>query len=567
MSTEQLGKSLVLKSNLKIKHPSIEKELLELTFNVDLGTNSMFSVVDGDVVIDYVDGLKDGNPTLYLKPIPNQKVVNGIIRITDTNNPCLYDEQEIMFFQENGIFTEYEFIALNQERYDPCKDDRCKIDKDEVIEYECDNWITKTRISWYSQNGLSLINSFNNADKKGKITVKCRPYENIYDEPIFINGYDKEGNLITSTVFYLSYIYGEKSEEKCELIVSPSSMVIPNDEFDSDITFVCNTSKDEGNVSAVVDSKVVSTSFITNNSVIFTLKPRELGLKKEETDNSVKEINFVLDGCNTVKRQVILLKYIDASKLHDITVDNEKIIITENMPQEIHVNCEEMWYIYDYSDDIVDCYKNSNNIVITPLTFVTEDEQNKLLETEEPNAFITLKNNSGKTCTIQIVSAVLEQKDTYVFEWKDNKTGIDNPVTYNYYRDNYSNFIDTFTSYCELAINGHEREKGEWKVVSSNNVRYTVEQYISGKWLEINSTHIGTTKDDYTVNVYLNVTPTTPQEYDVWIHTDDVFSNGADGFVTFYQTNENAIIKMNIHHDKVVRYRVYTDQDGFINVK
>ena len=584
---------------VKIIHPSYKQLDYTLTCNVELGVNSTFDVTDGNIIIDYVSKLNTDEPEIHLRPIPTSHSLSGNVMITDTNDECkMPDIQEISLIQDNGILLDsngeistdeykiiydFEYVTITHKikEEDFCKK-RCE-NKIKPILYLYGSWVKNVKIFCFNNSGLIVENT-----SLGKITIKCRPYENVYDEPIYINGFDEQGNLITSTVVYISYIYNlvysddsgnsgsdyeddENDNDDINLLfISPQKYIIQNEDYKTlkSIIFTCYST--DSNAIITNNLNVVS----SNNRLFdfYSYIKNQYGDSNEDI-NEVKTttITFTSNGI-TAKGEIIILPYIDKTN-SDILFNNdyntlnptvEDEVITTSQDYIFFITSESLqvgvtsnvsWYIYDYPSDIITCYKQGNDsIIVTLLDYAPLNESD--------NVEITLKNTDGNTCSLLVFSKDLRVEDEHKMYWNEEE-GI-GTIKCEYYgaRAISKRLISSFTSSSSLAINAGVEEYGNWKPLSSRTVNYIVEQWVDNKWIRIDATVVGSGEDNTPTNVYINERPDNPEPYDIRIYTNDTFSTRTEGYVDFYQVSDEATIRLEIIHAPVVKYKVYTDQEG-----
>lgn len=572
------------KRKLIVKHLSVDEIVDVIDCSVTLGVNSIFEVTDGNIVIDHIDGLDDGEPTLYIKPLPNIHSLEGTIRITDTDNPCLSpDYKEIYLTQENGILFDSEYYSINHES-SPCCSNNFSTYEPPIV-FECGDWIKKTEVSCFNDKGLVVEGT-----SLGVVNITQRPYEDVYDEPIYVNGYDGNNNLIAASVFYLSYIYTkndcnddeDSNDDDIELFVTPSKIIIPNEDYNDldSIDFNYYLMSTNAEVEITVDGK----DFDSDNNISCkhnncSVNFRNYLRKRYETNEDITENTTVTVGFKTshgfkVEREILLLPY------KNKVVSTIQIYVNDEIKKPISsfefetdnylftVDSSLSWYIEDYPMDILFCSKSDDRHL--SVTLLDKSGISSL-----DNVYITLRNDDGASCSLQIMSKDLQQSDEYVMEWEAKELDKKYNCEVNYYDAlNTKTAVGTFISTEKLAINNNEAIYGEWTVVSSKNVNYIVKQRINKEWVTIDSSVVGTwtnnnDENDYKLNVYIHnhdaVSEGEYQDYDVIVYTNDTFSTETTGYVEFYQVSGEASIKLTITHPRVVKYNIYTDQEGSIN--
>lgn len=235
------------------------------------------------------------------------------------------------------------------------------------------------------------------------------------------------------------------------------------------------------------------------------------------------------------------------------------------------------WYVNDYDFKSINCRK------IDDVTLAIQ-----LLDYEEISCAdaktIVIANSDGDMFTIHYtVGKGMVRRDEYVFQWVDtpivlaDKNDIPDPnraksltkICENYYDSNITNRTFYLESWYSLALEANTNNSvriGNWSFMSKV-VNYKIEEYINDAWRPItnyNVTNIPTTRR--TINVYVQAAPENPQLGDIRITTESTFTQDREGYIDFIQSVTGNQVRLRIKHPPVVKYDIYTDQVGKVNV-
>lgn len=590
---------------LLFKHASDESGTIitkEYDLGIALGEFSTFARIDGDLKFASLWNNKERKWVLTFLPIPNKRVIQGHLLITDSNNPKCFDTIFVAINQFNGIWPES--MEVERRSYTDCCDNGTIIPTAlEDITIYTDKWVSEVQAFVYNDEfTLSVSQPISGSTK---LSVTAKTCYDIYDCPIYICGLDYKGNILEQKTIYLSFFHENADDEECILTVTPSQVIIPYNDYksNSNAIFSITAFSQYPNSALKIDTSDGSftNTIPMNEDAIYTdafkFPLSAITINSGDTQNVIKTINYSLrstapNSCSiSASTNVIVLPYQNVDT--ELKVYYGQVMLSNNIQvnftadtdnvsdtllylkaSETHnftVESSSSWTIYDYDSSKFYCVKEANNVLAIQLVDFEQTNPSEPLE-------IVLRNNDDKYFTfLCTVASGLVKTDTYDLWWVvENSSGSTTSATTisaNTYYQMDKKPVGILHSEYNLVIEGDNRYYGELVYSSSPNILYDVEQYQShsgsmSTWVKLKSyDKITQHSDSNDIRVFLYDKPDTPEIGDILFTTDKTFTQETNCYIDFYQVVDGtAVARLNITHPKVVQYKIYTDQEGEINI-
>ena len=582
----------------------------EITINnryLTIGKSSSFSTVNGNLVFD-VD-YRDDSIILAFHPIPNERLLHGVIRVTDNDNINCYEDVEVYINQYSGLwFTDGGYVTKTIKCDCEFQDRFSTI----YLPFIKDDWIETVQAFIY--NSLISVNVPSNSNNVEVITNSCIE---LYDCPIYLCGYDKNGELLAQTVCYLTILQGEDDNvENCILNVYPTNIIIPNDEYQDGNILSFNVeafSPVDTNLKVLNKEYRISKNKLFANTLNFELGTDITGFNINKTEDVTQVIDFNLNNLCSNSVSITLLKYIDNSlhlyitKFEDINLENvDRVSVffnesgekVDNPKNDLYVKYSDElkftissepknWYIYSYDETIFNCIKNNDNTLTIELIDYNERSGEEIIIANSDNKKLII------TCG---VDRGLVQEDEYIMYWSkgeqiSNVLDVDNFYTQESYILNNGEvqYIE-LTSYFKEFLNKYEPKYGTWTINQSNNADYLIQQVEKISDDNIFYRLLSNTTPSIEVYDCTNEIDTcTPKSIriffinknynsdesrkklkeilkigDIIVRSNKVYLTQTKCYIDFIQTTQEASVRLNITHPAVTTYEIYTDQDGYL---
>ncbi len=586
MPTEQFP------SYLKFIHSSAkDNDVVEVGCHFE-NINDVQSLSD-ELIFDFEQKTK----TCIVSPIPNKRILHGFVRVFDEKS-C-YEDIEVFINQDNGLWVYEGESVIRVVQGNCCSNNHVKttyINGDASIRVTVGNWVNTIKAFTYSDNDIKIDVSKDGNDFLLSLTINsCE----LYDVPIYVCGYDKNGVLIAQILFYLTVLFEETDDEECFLSVTPSQIILTNEQYKDknydSLKFTYNAYSPKLANLSINNNDIAeieaNTPYANTVSILDYITDEEYD--KIEIDKVIP-LNWELSSGCSAKTNIIIQKYVNHTPHLYVTANNSNIKIsnlsfediqTETIDENANtislpymdaytliVHSSKSWSLYSYDSSIISCHKLNDELTIQLVNYAQVQDLEIILKNSD-NIFYTIKYS---------IADGLVRTDEYEMYWLETLNDETlKGLEYNYgsyYRtiSGETNIGITLHSAYSLVIDDNEPQYGDWSCVSSRNITYDVKQYRNSEWVSINSMKVGTKdissevsdilSDIFNINIFVGAEPITPKESDVWITTSQTFSTSTECYIDFVQVQGEASVRLNITHPPVVKYHVYTDQDGKVKI-
>lgn len=594
---------------------------------ITIGCNSIVASMDEGLRIGNVCGYdccEDGiaKLTIVYFIVPNKRVVHGVIRITDNDDQNCYSDIEVFINQENGIWPNESYYIQRILDTDKC----CTPYNETSFNVSVGNWIKTLKATIYDVDYIDAVCN-DVVDNETEVILKMAKCRNLDDMPIILSGYDENGILVEYITVYLTLKYEKGASDNQGndldiLQVTPSEILIPygvynnfNELTNANLGFTysaysnnpshvlqINSTNVDGftsnqiysNFYGLISNEVISQTDFNNTSANMLMGMSGQTLSQTITfalGSKTKTVNVVLYGQPYVSQNIVPRSITengdefefnalnDTLKLYyyadECKGDDDWACVNYQSTMVITFQSND-WYIYQCDSSVFSCQKIGNALQFKLLDYTAVlQEDNKVA--------IILKNSYGNIYTIYYaVEDGLAPFNEYAMYWAAEEDTVFENAQY-YTLDVHPL---TMVSWMKTSANGYIKIYGDWSYEATSktaNVAYEIRQCIGGgkgntaTWsnpqriFTLNETNLSLEEDsDFACNVWVtdDITKVAADMNvnDIWIRTNQTFTTKTESTITFYQINGEGLIELNITHDPVLIYRIYTDRDGSIMV-